>query len=107
VGIAVDLDVCCAPSEELLISDMAGELIIAPLAAEPGDMEDGFYALNATGRAVWERLDGRTSLRDIAQALAERYQAPIGGVERDVVALVTELFDRHILVASCEEAVRR
>jgi hypothetical protein len=75
----VDLDACCAPSEELLTSEVAGELILAPLAAEPGDTEDGLYALNATGRAVWERLDGRTRLRDIAQALAERYQAPIGG----------------------------
>lgn len=103
----VDLDACYAPSEELLTSEVAGELILAPLAAEPGDMEDGLYALNATGKAVWERLDGRRSLREIAQALAEEYQTPVGRVERDVVVWVGWLLERQMLVALSEQAGRR
>lgn len=107
MGIVVDLDACYAPSEELLTSEVAGELVLAPLAAEPGDMEDGLYALSATGKAVWERLDGRRSWREIAQALAEEYQTAIGRVERDMVEWVGCLPERQMLVALSEEAGRR
>jgi len=104
MGVVVDLDACYAPSEELLTSEVAGELIFARLAAEPEDMEDGLYTLNATGKAVWERLDGRRSLREIAQALAEEYQTAIGRVERDMVEWVGCLLERQMLAALSGEA---
>ena len=87
-----------APSEEVVAREIEGELIIVPLAAGIGDLEDEIYTLNTTGRAIWARLNGRTSLAQIAAALQTEYDAPPGAIERDVLGLTAELLRRKMLV---------
>ena len=92
------LDAICAPSEDVVAREIEGELIIVPLTAGIGDMEDELYTLNETGRAIWNRLDGARSLRQIASELAAEYSAPAADIERDVAGLVGELARRRMLV---------
>ncbi len=92
------MDAIYIPSEDIVAREIEGELIIVPLAAGIGDMEDELYTLNDTGRAIWARLDGHTSLGEIAAALAAEYDAPPGEIERDVLGLVQELARRRMLV---------
>jgi hypothetical protein len=87
-----------APSEDVVARDIAGELIIVPLASGIGDLEDELFTLNDTGRAIWEKLDGKRTLRQVAAALAEEYEASAEEIETDVVGLVGELFKRGIVV---------
>ncbi len=87
-----------APSEDVVSREIEGELILVPLAAGMGDMEDELYSLNETGREIWRRLDGRHSLAEIAAALAEEFAAPPGQIEQDVRGLVDELLRRKMLV---------
>ena len=54
------MDAVYAPSEDVVAREIEGELIIVPLVAGIGDMEDELYTLNETGRAIWDRLDGKT-----------------------------------------------
>ncbi len=98
--LAVRLDGLYLPSEDVVARQIEGELIIVPLAAGIGDMEDELYTLNETGRAIWLRLDGQTSLQKIAQSLATEYEAEPGEIEYDVVGLVGELVRRGMLVES-------
>ena len=42
------------PSEDIVAREIEGELIIVPLAAGIGDMEDELFSLNETGREIWE-----------------------------------------------------
>lgn len=93
----VTADSICYRSEDVVAREIQGELIIIPLTAGIGDMEDEFYSLNETGRAIWFRLDGVKTLWDISSDLAAEYDAPAGEIERDVVGLVTELVRRGIL----------
>jgi hypothetical protein len=93
-----DLDAVYVPSEDLVARVIAGELIIVPLVAGMGDMEDELFTLNESGRAIWDRLDGRDTLRQVAQALAEEYGAPVEQVQRDVVGFASELARRGMLV---------
>lgn len=86
-------------SEDVVSREIMGELIIVPLASGIGDGEDEIYTLNETGRSIWERLDGKLSLEEIAGDLATEYDAPDGDIERDVQGIVTELFRRRIVVA--------
>ncbi|MCU0486454.1 MAG: PqqD family protein [Anaerolineales bacterium] len=92
------MDAIYIPSEDIVAREIEGELIIVPLAAGIGDLEDELYTLNDTGRAIWSRLDGQTSLGQIAAALAAEFDAPPGEIERDVLGLVQELARRRILV---------
>jgi hypothetical protein len=75
-----------------------GDIVIVPLTSGIGSLEDELYTLNETGRAIWERLDGKRSLRDIAAELASEFDAPLEEIERDVSGIVDELIKRKMLV---------
>lgn len=92
------LDAIYAPSQDIVAREIGGELIIVPLVAGVGDMEDELYSLNETGVAIWKRLDGRTTLRTLAADLAVEYDAPRDEIEQDVRGLVGELLRRRIVV---------
>ncbi len=92
------LDAICVPSDDIVVREIEGELIIVPLTSGIGDMEDELYTLNETGKAIWDRLDGVRSLRQIAAELANEYDAPAGDLERDVLGLVGELARRKMLI---------
>lgn len=95
---AIQMDTVYAPSEDVVAREIAGNPVIVPLAAGIGDLDDEIYTLNETGRAIWEQLDSKKSLRDVAAALAEDYAAPAGEIERGVAGLIAELVRRRMLV---------
>ncbi len=88
------------PSEDIVAREIEGELIIVPLVAGIGDMEDELFTLNETGKAIWDLLDGQRDLNAVIAALAEQYEAPPAEIERDVLGLVEELVKRRMLVAA-------
>jgi hypothetical protein len=94
----VTLDAVYAPSHDIVAREIEGEIIIVPLVAGIGDMEDELYTLNETGKAIWDRLDGQRSLRTIAAELSAEYDAPAGEIEDDVLGLMGELVSRKMLV---------
>ncbi len=95
---AVELDGRYVPSEDVVVREIEGELIIVPLVSGIGDMEDELFTLNETGRAIWKRLDGRKTLREVAAELDAEFEAPAGVLEEDVVGLVEELVKRKMAV---------
>ena len=78
--------------------EIQGEFIIIPIASGIGDLEDEIFTLNETGRAIWEKLDGKKSLKEIAAVLSQEFQAPLEGIEQDVSGLTEELLKRRMLV---------
>jgi len=94
----ITLDTTYVPSNDIVARNIEGEIIIVPLAADIGDTDDELYTLNETGQAIWERLDGQRSLKDVVADLAAQYEAPEGEIKQDVLGLVGELVRRRILV---------
>ncbi len=88
----------CAPSADIVAREIEGEIVIIPLVAGIGDLEDELYTLNETGKAIWKSLDGKKTLGVIAKELASEFDAPIEEIERDVAGLVDELIRRKMLV---------
>jgi hypothetical protein len=86
------------PSDDIVARDIEGELIIVPLVAGIGDMEDELFSLNDTGKEIWRRLDGKTALAGVATALATEYSAQPDEIESDVIGLVGELVRRKMLI---------
>ena len=95
----ISRDAVYVVSDNVVAREIEGEIIIVPLVAGIGDLEDELFTLNETGKAIWERLDGRRSLNDVIAELAAEYQAPPGEIEIDVLGLVEELSRRRMLVA--------
>ena len=86
-------------SDNVVAREIEGEIIIVPLVSGIGDLEDELFTLNATGKAIWDKVDGRRRLADIITELAAEYPAPSGEIAADVLGLVAELVRRGMLVA--------
>jgi hypothetical protein len=89
-------DVYC-PSPDVVARKIEGETIIIPLVAGIGDLEDELYTLNETGQAVWEKLDGKRSVRAISDELASEFSASEGVIRKDVEGIIQELARRRII----------
>lgn len=94
----IRLDGVYVPSDDVVAREIEGEIIIVPLVAGIGDMEDELYTLNDSGKAIWNRLDGSGTLNGVVTALAQEHEAQPGEIERDVLGLVEELVRRRMLV---------
>lgn len=88
-----------APSVDVVAREIEGDLIIVPVTAGIGDAEDELYALNETGKDIWNKLDGRRSLSDVIRELVHEYAADESVIGNDVVGLVEELARRKIVVS--------
>jgi Coenzyme PQQ synthesis protein D (PqqD) len=94
----IDLDKAYRPSEDVVVREIEGEIVIVPLASGIGDLEDELFTLNDTGRAIWAKLDGTRPLAAVVRELADEYDAPDGVLREDVVGLAQELLDRRMIV---------
>ena len=87
----------CLPSVDVVSREIEGDVIIVPLVAGIGDADDELYTLNASGRAIWQMLDGQQTLGDIIDVLAEEYAATRDELEADILGFAIELVRRGIL----------
>jgi hypothetical protein len=92
------LESICMPSEDVVAREIEGELVIVPLTSGIGDMEDELYTLNDSGKAIWDRLDGKRSLSNIVDELIIEYDVDRNEIEEDVIGLVSELLKRKMLL---------
>jgi len=84
-------------SADVVAREIEGELILIPIAAGGGDIEESLFTLNETGRAIWDLLDGRRSLAEIASSLQSEYEDRDQGIQEDVLGLVSELAARRMV----------
>jgi len=70
------------PSDDVVAREIEGEIIIVPLVAGIGDIEDELFTLNETGKAIWDKLDGQRSLADVVAELTPEFEeAEDGAIE--------------------------
>ncbi|MDQ7006119.1 MAG: PqqD family protein [Acidobacteriota bacterium] len=60
--------------------------------------------LNETGSRIWELLDGRRTLTEIADLLARETGAPRPDVQAEVTAFVADLASRELVVQTGKAA---
>ncbi|HSA96511.1 MAG TPA: PqqD family protein [Acidobacteriota bacterium] len=94
----IDLGRTYGPSEDVVVREIEGEIVIVPLTSGIGDLEDELFTLNETGRAIWSRLDGRRRLDAVVRELMAEYDAPENVIQEDVIGLLQELLDRRMIV---------
>jgi hypothetical protein len=94
----IRMDMIFSHSGDVVSREIDGALIIVPLTSGVGDMEDDLFSMNESGTEIWNMLDGKKTLQEIVEALAQQYQAKPGEIEQDVVGIVAELLKRRMLV---------
>jgi hypothetical protein len=98
IGPKIELGRSYRPSNDVVVREIEGEIVIVPLTSGIGDIEDELLSLNETGRAIWERLDGSRPLAEVVAELEAEYEGGEGLVQSDVVGFLQELFDRRMIV---------
>lgn len=88
------------PSETVVAREIEGEIVMIPITSGIGDAEDELYTLNETGRAIWQKLDGRRTLQDVVHELSDEFDCPPDEIEQDVTGFAEELLKRGMLVES-------
>jgi hypothetical protein len=94
----IDINKVYISSEDVVARDVHGEFIIIPITSGIGDLEDEIYTLNDNGRAIWDKLDGKKSLKEVARDLSFKFEGSPDEIEKDVIGLAEELFKRRMLV---------
>ncbi len=85
-------------SDSVVAREIEGEIIIIPLSASIGDMEDELYTLNESAKNIWDLIvDGQT-VENIISKLVREYSTGGDEIKEDVVGLVSELVKRNIII---------
>jgi len=94
----IDLNSVYLPSEDVVARDIHGEFVIIPITSGIGDSDEEIFSLNKSGKAIWDKLDGKRSLKEVMDALGLEFTASKKQIGRDVLGLAQELLKRKILV---------
>jgi hypothetical protein len=94
----IDLGRIYGPSDDVVVREIEGEIVIVPLTSGIGDLEDECFTFDEWGRAVWSKIDGSRPLATVVQELLDDYDAPDELLQRDVVGLLQELYERRMIV---------
>lgn len=81
---------------EIVKRKIADELILVPvsgaLTAEPK-----IYSLNAVGEYIFDRLDGKTPLQDILQAVLTEFAVTEEQAKADISRLIDSLLQQGLI----------
>jgi len=94
----VNMEAWYTPSKDVVAREIEDELIIVPITAGVGDMDDQLFSVNESGKIIWDKLDGKTSLIQIIQSLADQYSTPGEEMEKDVRGFIGELLRRKMII---------
>lgn len=85
-------------SENTAFRKIGDEYILVPVAAAVADVES-IFNLNETGAAIWDKIDGKKSLKEIINEIEEEYEAEGQQLENDVFEFVNEMMEAKLIEA--------
>jgi hypothetical protein len=90
---------CFAKKGEFVSRSIAGEMVIVPVRGQVGDLES-IYNLNEVGAFIWGLIDGRTSLRQIVDAVGAEFEVAPDEAEKDTFQFIAALEDAGMVEPS-------
>ena len=75
-----------------VLSKEAGDTVVL-LTPDSGE----YFTLNEVGGRIWELADGSRSVSEIAEVLAQEYEAPTDEIEADALEVLGELAEEKLL----------
>lgn len=83
-----------------VVSRKIGEEIVLVPVNRKVRTGDSLYALNGVGGLVWEMINGKNSIGDIASGISRKTEAPLDLVQKDVTEHIADLL-KEKLVEKC------
>ena len=96
----MDIDTTCfAKKGEFVARVIEGETIIVPVRGQVGDLES-IYNLNEVGSLIWERLDGRTTVSQIVEAVSAEFEVTPEQAREDALDFLNGLESAGLIEAA-------
>ena len=95
---SLSMDTVIKKSENVVFRKIEDEYILVPMVASAADVES-IYNLNETGAAVWERVDGKKSIKDIIEEIKAEYEDEGNQIENNVISFVREMTEAKLIEA--------
>ena len=83
-------DRCFVKEASCVTREIVGETIIVPIKNRVGDLSS-IYTLNEVGTTIWQLVDGRRSLREIADGVHETFDVEAEAAEKDTIEFLESL----------------
>lgn len=99
----IDEHTVCKPAPDVIANEVDGEWILVPVNAQGiGNANDALYTLNETGRWLWNAMDGKRTLGEIADAMTQDFQCAPSREERitEIIGWATSMMAFGLLDAS-------
>ena len=58
-----------------------------------------YFSLNSVGTQMWENIDGRRTVRELADLISAEYDAEPERIQQDVLNLINELVSEGLVFA--------
>jgi Coenzyme PQQ synthesis protein D (PqqD) len=94
----IDLNGVYLVSKDVVARDIHGEFIIVPISSGIGESDGEIFSLNRFGKAIWDKLDGKRSLKEVVHSLTSQFEGRAAEIEIDVLGLSEELLKRKMIV---------
>ena len=91
-----------ARKREFVTRTIAGEAVVVPVRGQIGDI-DAIYHFNDVGALIWNLLDGKTSVCDIAHAVCLEFDVALENSERDTLEFVDVLQSAGIIAPTADK----
>jgi hypothetical protein len=83
-------------SENTVFRKIGDEYILVPVAGSVADVES-IFNLNEAGAAIWDKIDGKRSLKQIIEEFEEDYEGDGLQIEADVIEFVKEMMQAKLI----------
>ena len=84
-------------SRKIVARNTGDEFVLVPVSDNIADM-NSVYTLNSTGAFIWDRLDGKKTVKEIIDEVEEEFEVDSKQALDDVLAFFTDLKEYLIIV---------
>jgi len=85
-----------AKKGDVVTRSIAGETLLVPIRDKLADMEQ-LIVLDGTGAFIWEKIDGRATIKEICDALMADYEVDEQQAKNDVSEFIAQLKEADLI----------
>jgi hypothetical protein len=89
-------DSCFIKGKDLVTRNVAGETIIVPVRNNVGNL-DSIYTLNEVATMIWQLIDGKNSVSEIAEEICTTYEVTPEEAKKDTVDFLKSLEEAGLI----------
>lgn len=92
----MDLNKIPKKNSKIVARKTGSEYVLIPVSDNIADME-AVYTLNETGAFIWDLIDGKRSIEEIAEELVKEFDVDSPTATKDVNELVEDLAEYLVI----------